>query len=179
MKVDAKLAEIVPLTHKFAKQSRVGFFCKERTRSTPLDPKLMFWGVWDRFVTARKSMQNWPNWFRYRTSALNKVASEFFATNAPDPLHWTQNSCFGAFGTVLLLHESRCQTKQSRIGIFRNERTRSTALHPISCFGAFRTVFLLHESRCKTGRTVAINVLVRQTKSRRNFSQRTHQIHSI
>jgi hypothetical protein len=57
-KVDAKLAELVPLTRKFAK----------------------------------------------------KVASEFFATNASDPLHWTQNSCFGAFRTILLLHESQCKT---------------------------------------------------------------------
>jgi hypothetical protein len=54
MKVDGKLAELEPLTHKFP----------------------------------------------------NKVASEFFATNAPDPLHWTKNSCFGAFQNVLLLHES-------------------------------------------------------------------------
>jgi hypothetical protein len=62
MKVDAKLAELVPLSNKFAKQSRVGIFCKERTRSTALDPKLMFWGVSDHFVTAEKSMQNWPKW---------------------------------------------------------------------------------------------------------------------
>jgi hypothetical protein len=62
MKVDAKLAELVPLTHKFAKQSRVGIFRNERIRSTPLDPKLMFMGVSDRFVTAKKSKQNWPNW---------------------------------------------------------------------------------------------------------------------
>jgi hypothetical protein len=114
MKVDAKLAEPVQLTHKFAKQSRVGIFRKERSQSTPLEPKVMFWGVWDRFVTARKSMQNWPNWCRYCTCALNELASEFFATNAPDPLHWTQNSCFGAFQTVLFLHESRC--KSGRIG---------------------------------------------------------------
>jgi hypothetical protein len=46
MKVDAKLAELVPLTQKFAKQSRVGIFGKERTRSTPLDPKHMFCCVW-------------------------------------------------------------------------------------------------------------------------------------
>jgi hypothetical protein len=65
MKVDAKLAEPVPLTHKVAKQSRVGIFRNECTRSTPLDPKLMSWGVSDRFFTARKSMQNWP------TGAIN------------------------------------------------------------------------------------------------------------
>jgi hypothetical protein len=61
-KVDAKLAELAPLTHKFAKQTLVLIFHYEHTRSTPLDPKLMFWGVSDRFVAARKSMQNWPNW---------------------------------------------------------------------------------------------------------------------
>jgi hypothetical protein len=59
-KVDAKLAELGPLSHKFAKQSRVEIFRNERTRSTLFDPKLMFWGISDRFVTARKSMQNWP-----------------------------------------------------------------------------------------------------------------------
>jgi hypothetical protein len=59
MKIDAKLAALVPLTHKFANQSRVGIFRYERTQSTPLDPKLMFWGVLDRFVTPRNSMENW------------------------------------------------------------------------------------------------------------------------
>jgi hypothetical protein len=61
-KVDAKLAELVPLMPKFAKQTVILIFRNERTRSTPLDPKLMFWGISDRFVTARKLMQNWPNW---------------------------------------------------------------------------------------------------------------------
>jgi hypothetical protein len=49
-KVDAKLAELVPLSHKFAKKSRVRIFHNERTRSTPLDAKLMFWGVLDGFI---------------------------------------------------------------------------------------------------------------------------------
>jgi hypothetical protein len=61
-KVDAKLAELALLTRKFAKQTLVLNFRNERTQSTPLDPKLMFWGVSDRFVPARKLMQNWPNW---------------------------------------------------------------------------------------------------------------------
>jgi hypothetical protein len=109
-KVDAKLAELVPLTHKFTKQSRVGVFRNDRTRSTPLDPKLMFWRVSDRFIIARKSMQNLPSRCHYRTSSLNKVASDFFTTNAPDPLHWIQNSYFWVFRTVSVLHESRCKT---------------------------------------------------------------------
>jgi hypothetical protein len=54
--------------------------------------------------------------------------------NAPDPLHWTQNSCFGAFQTVSLLLKvdaklaelvplSHKFAKHSRVGLFRNERT--------------------------------------------------------
>jgi hypothetical protein len=42
--------------------SHVRTFCNERTQSTPLDPKLMFWGVSDRFISARTSMQNGLNW---------------------------------------------------------------------------------------------------------------------
>jgi hypothetical protein len=84
-KVDAKLAELAPLTQKFTKQSHVGMFRNERTRSTPLDPKQKFWSVLDRFVTPRKSMQNWPNWCQYRTNSLNEVASKCFATK--DPIH--------------------------------------------------------------------------------------------
>jgi hypothetical protein len=60
-KVDAKLAELVQLKDKFAKQSRVRIFHNELTRSTPLDSKLMFWGIPDRFVATQKSMQNLPN----------------------------------------------------------------------------------------------------------------------
>jgi hypothetical protein len=93
-KVAAKLAELAPLTHKFAERSRVKMFRNERTRSTLMDPKLMFNGISDSFVTARKSMQNWSNWCHYRSSSVNNVASEIFATNAPDPLHLSQNSCF-------------------------------------------------------------------------------------
>jgi hypothetical protein len=48
-----------------------------------------------------------------------------------------------------------------------------------SCLGVCRTVSLLHESRCKTGRTGAIITQVLYRKSRQNFSQRTHPIHSI
>jgi hypothetical protein len=50
MKFDAKLAEQEPLMHKLSKESRVRIFRNERTRSTPLDAKLIFWGVPDHFV---------------------------------------------------------------------------------------------------------------------------------
>jgi hypothetical protein len=57
----AKRAELVQLMHKLLQRSRVGIFCDERTRSTPLDPKLMLLAVSDSFVTARTSEQNVPN----------------------------------------------------------------------------------------------------------------------
>ena len=62
-----------------------------------------------------------------------------FRNKAPDPLHWTLNSCFGAFRTIWVhLGQFGCLKKlgakrselvqnfvpRSRIRIFRNERTR-------------------------------------------------------
>ena len=72
---------------------------------------------------------------------------------------------------------------RSRVGIFRNERTRSTALDPKLPFwcvsyylGAFRTLWFPHETQYKTGQTSA---KVRATKLGRNFSHGTHPIHPI
>ena len=42
MKLEAKRGELVQLK-QFMPQSHVGIFRNERTQSTPLDPKLMFW----------------------------------------------------------------------------------------------------------------------------------------
>ena len=124
----------------------------------------------------------------------------FFATNAPDPPHWTLTSCFCVFRSVwvylsMFCYYTKLGAKQvelvqlmhkfvprSRIVIFRDEGTRSSPLDPkltiwcVSYLGAFRTVWLPFETRCKTGRTSA---KVRATKSHRNFSQRTHLIHPI
>jgi hypothetical protein len=202
----------------------------------------MFWGVSDHFDTARKSIQNWPNWCHYRTSSLNKVASENLATNAPDPLHWTPNSCFGVFQAISLLHESRCKTgrtrdiiaqvrytksrpnfsqrthpihsigpktqvlgcfghfrcctkvvaklaelvplshkfaKQSCVRIFRNEHTQSTPLDPKLMFSGVSVRFVTARKLMQNLPNWCINAKVRKTKSPRNFSQRTHPIHSI
>ena len=91
----------------------------------------------------------------------------------------------GPFGCLTKLGAKRAELVQkfvprSRVGIFRNERTRSTSLDPKLTFwcisnylGAFGTVWLLYGTRCKTGRT---SVKVRATRSHRNFSQRTHLI---
>jgi hypothetical protein len=68
---------------------------------------------------------------------------EIFCNERTDSPHWTLNSCFGEFRTVWVhLGPFGCLSKldaeraelvqkfvpQSRIGIFRNESTRSTPL---------------------------------------------------
>src|SRR6185312_6876268 len=124
----------------------VGIFRNERTRTTPLDPKLMFW-----------------------------CASYYF----------------GAFGTLWLPYETRYTTGRTSAKVramksrqnFSQRMQPCTPLDPELTFwcvsnylGASGTVWLLYKTRCKTGRTSA---KVRATKSRRNFSRRTHPIHPI
>ena len=121
-----------------------------------------------------------------------------FSNECTQSPHWILNSQFGVFRTILV-HSGPfgCLTKldakraglvqnfvpRSHVGIFRNERTLSTPLDPklmiwyVSYYlGAFGTVCLPYETRSRTGRTSA---KVRATKSRRNFSQQTHPVHSI
>ena len=69
MKLGAKRVELVQLMHKFVPLRRIGIFSNERTRPTPLDPKLKYWFVsyclgalWICLVTARNSVQNGLNW---------------------------------------------------------------------------------------------------------------------
>ena len=118
--------------------------------------------------------------------------------NTPDWPRWDLNSCFGAFRTIWVhLVPFGCLTKlgakqaklgqkfvpRSRVGIFCNERTRSTPLdtkHIFWCvlyyLNAFGTVWLPYKTLCKTGRTGA---KIRATKSRHNFSQRRNPIDPV
>ena len=90
-------------------------------------------------------------------SSCHEVASEFFTTNAPDPPHWTLNSCFGVFCTFwvplvpfgyLTKHGAKwAQVVQkfvpwSRVRIFRNERTHPPHWTQNSCFIVFHIIFV-------------------------------------
>ena len=194
-KLGPKRAELV---QKFVPCSLVRIFCNERTQSTPLDPKLMFWCISYDLGAFRAA------WLPYetrcktgRTSA--QVRARMSRWNFSQRTHhWTLNWHFGAFHIIWVHSEPfGCLTKlgakqaelvqkfvpQSRVGIFWNERTRTNPLDPkltFWCvsysFGAFGTVWLPYETRCKTGRT---SLKGRATKSRQIFSQRTHPIHPI
>ena len=99
-------------------------------------------------------MKNRPNQCK---SLCHEVALEFFATKALDPPHWTLNSYFGEFCTIWVhLGPFGCLTKigakrgepvqkfvpRSCIGIFRNERTRSTPLDPTLTFWCVRMIWV-------------------------------------
>jgi hypothetical protein len=65
MNLSAKRAELVQM---FVPRSRVGIFRNEGARSTPLDPKLMFFlhfvlfgCIWHHLVPLRNTVQNGPN----------------------------------------------------------------------------------------------------------------------
>ena len=177
------------------------FFRNERIRSTPLHRKLTFscvlyyLGAFGTFGCLTKLGAKCAELVQ---KFVPQVASEFFATNGPDPPHCTLNWCFGAFriicvhsglfGCLTNLVAKRTELVQKfvprcRIEIFGNEHTQSTTLdhklmfwYVLYYLGAFGTVWLPYETRCKTGRTSA---KVHETKSHRNFSQRTHPIHPI
>ena len=100
-KLGAKRAELV---QNFVTQSCVGTFRNELTYSTPLDPKLIFWGilyysgVFRTIVCLMKLSAKWAE--LVQKVHFHEVASKFFATNAPDLPHCIQKSCFGAFCTI-------------------------------------------------------------------------------
>ena len=61
---------------------------------------VMFGCTWDHFATVLNLVQNGPKWCNKCKSSCHEVVSELFATNVPDPHHWTLNSCFVAFRKV-------------------------------------------------------------------------------
>src|SRR6185437_10728969 len=131
--------------------------------------------VWVHVVMFLYYTKLGAKWVKLVQSLCHEVILEFFVTNAPDPLHWTLNSCIAAFRSVWvhfglfrycmklgakrvkLVHLMQKFLPRSSIGIFHNKRTRSTPLDPRLMFwcvskylGAFGKVSLLHETRCKT-----------------------------
>ena len=130
--------------------------------------------------------------------------SELFATNAPNPHHWTLNSCFVAFRKVWVhLGPFRYCTKlgakwaelvqlmqkfmpRSRVGTFRYGLTRYTPWDPklmfllhFVMFGCIYYRFVATLNLVQMGQFGAINAKVRITKSRLNLSLRTRPIHTI
>ena len=158
-KLNAKWAELV---QKFVSRSRVGIFRNERTWSTPLYSRLMFWcvayylgafgNVWLPYKTRCKTGLSGAK-VRAMKSCRNFSQQTTRSTPLrPNLMFHCVSYYFGAFGIVC------CIT--------------TLIFWCVSYYlSAFVTVWLLYKNKCKTGWS---GVKVRATKSRRNFSQRTH-----
>ena len=142
-KLDAKQAELV---QRFVPRSRVGIFRNERTRSTPLDPKLTFWCV-SYYLGAFQTV-----WLPYETrckmgrtsafvprSRLEIFRNERTRSNSLD--HKLTFCCvsynLGAFGTVWLPYETRCNTGRTsaKVRATKSHRNYSQRAHPIHPIG--------------------------------------------
>ena len=134
-------AKRVELVQKLG-PSRVGIFLNERTRSIPVDPKLMFWCVLF-YLGALRTV-----WLRYetrcktgRTSAKVRARSrvgifhnECTQSTPLDPKlkFWCVLFYLGALRKLGAKRTEQVQkfVPQCCVVIFRNKRTRSTPLDP-------------------------------------------------
>ena len=55
---------------------------------------VLFGCIWDSLLHYNTQFKTGQTWCK---SSCDEVASEFFATNSPDPPNWNLNSCFGVF----------------------------------------------------------------------------------
>ena len=82
----AKRAELV---QKVVPRSRVGFFLNERTRSTPLDPKLTFCTIWEHSGPFGCLTKLGAKRAELVQKFVKRSRIEHFATNEPNSPHWT------------------------------------------------------------------------------------------
>ena len=154
-KLSAKWVKLVQLMQKLVPQNCVESFCDKHIQSTPLDPKHMFRCVSHSLGAFGTVLLPYETNFKTgRTGQLMQKfeprshVAIFFTTNAPDPPHWTLNSCFVAFRTRWVHLGRFCGlTKlsakwaemvqliqkfvpRSHVRILHNKRTRSIPLYP-------------------------------------------------
>ena len=143
-KLGGKRAELV---QKNVPRSRVGIFRKERTRSTPLDPKLMFWCV-SYYLSAFGTV--WlPDKLGAKRAELvqklvprshNGIFRNECTQSAPlDPklMFWCNSYYLCAFGTIWLPYETRCKTGRTsaKVRATKSRRNVSQRMHPIHPIG--------------------------------------------
>ena len=113
----AKRAELV---QKFVPRSRVGIFCSERTRSTPLDPKLTFscvsyylgaFGtIWLPYETRCKTGEVVQKFVKRSRFGIFRNERTQSTPLYPKLMFWCVLYYLGAFGTIWLPYETRCKT---------------------------------------------------------------------
>ena len=126
-KLGAKGAKVV---QKFVPRSRIRIFGNERTRSTPLDPKLMFWCDSYRlrvFGTVKLPYETQGKTFRTSPKVRATKSHRNFSqcTHPIDPIG-PLNSCFVAFRTIwdrLVALQNWCKTGRT------SAKVRATKSH--------------------------------------------------
>ena len=144
VKLSAKRAELV---QKFVPRSRIGIYRNERTRSTPLDPKLTFWCVLyylGAFGTVWLSYETWCKTAelvqkfvpRSRVGIFPKERTQSTPLD-PKLTFWCVLYYLGAFGTVWLPYRTRCKTGRTsaKVRATKSRRNFSQQKHPIHRIG--------------------------------------------
>src|SRR6185437_14524988 len=140
-------AERAELVQKFVPRSRVGIFRDEHTRTTPLDPKLMFYcvsyyfgafgTVWLPYETRCKTVQTSA---KVRATKSRQNFSQRTPRSIPlDPklMFWCVSYYLGAFGTAWLPYDTRCKTDQTsaKVPARMSRWSFSQRTHPIRPIG--------------------------------------------
>jgi hypothetical protein len=130
----------VSVTHKFPKQSCVGIFRNECSRSNHWTQNSCFGAFRTISLLHIKVGVKRAKLVLLTYKFAKRSASEFFAMTSPDPLHWTQNSCFRAFRIVSLMHETWCKTgwigaTNAQVFETKLRRNFSHQMHPIHSIG--------------------------------------------
>ena len=116
-KLGAKRTELV---QNFVPRSRVGIFRNDRTRSTLLDPKLMFWcvlyylgafgTVWLPYGTRSKTGRTSKKFVPRSRVVISRNARTRSSPLDPKLMFWCVSYYSGAFGTIWLPYGTRCKT---------------------------------------------------------------------
>ena len=139
-KLGANRAELV---QKLVPRGRVGIIHNERTRSTPLDPKLMFscvsyylgaiGAIWLPYETRWKMGRTSP-----KVRATRSRRDEHTRSTPLDPklMFWCVSYYLGAFGTVWLPYETQSKTGRTSAKVCptmlrRNFPQRTHPIHPV------------------------------------------------
>jgi len=140
---------------KFVPQCLVRIFCNECLRSTPLDPKLMFWrisfhlGGFERpFGYCTKLSAKWANLVPLKQKFVPQSLVRNSQNECSRSTYWTLSSCFHAFLSIWVhlgpfRYHTKLKAKRAKlvqlmqkfvpwcpVRIFHNEHSRSTPLDP-------------------------------------------------
>ena len=139
-KLGAKRAELVQM---FVPRSRVRIFHNKRTRSTPLDPKLMFWCIFHTIWVNSGPFGCLTKLGAKRAELVQKfvprsrigiLRNEHTLSNPFDPnlTFWCVLYHLGAFGTVWLSYETRCKTDRpsAKVRATKSRWNFSQGTHP-------------------------------------------------